>query len=135
MKKTFIIDGSNVIRTLLHMHGNLDFKKENKFSKIFLNLLDKFNDQKNYYLEVYFDGPKRDIRSQRDLINILFSNHKQADDLIVNSVYDIVQNYQGDVCVVTEDQNLIKRCHKYGAKTLQAWSFFNSLKRTIPQYV
>jgi len=134
MKKTFIIDGSNVVRTLLHMNKKMNFTKEKKFSKIFLDLLGKFNNQENYNLEVYFDGPKRDINPEQDLINILFSNNKSADDMIVNSVYDIIKNYNGDVCVITEDQNLIKRCREYGAQTWRAWSFFNSVKKAALQY-
>ena len=133
MKKTFIIDGSNVIRTWLRENGNLNFQKENKCSAILLKALLSFSKKYNCNVEVYFDGPKRTLQKTQE-IPVLFAHTKSADDMIVNSVYDIVENYKGQVCVATEDKNLIKRCTLYGAEILAVWNLFTQIKTNILQY-
>ena len=133
MKKTFIIDGSNAIRTWLHRKGKMNFQEENKCSSIFLKALPAFCQQHNCQVEVYFDGPKRVLDGAKD-ITVLFAHKKCADDLIVNSVYDIIENYKGQVCVATQDKNLIGRCRAYGAEVMHVWHLFTQIKQNILQY-
>ena len=133
MKKTFIIDGSNVIRTWLRVQNKLDFKKEDKCCAILLKSLLAFRKQRDCQIEVYFDGHKRPLQGSGELF-VGFSRQKKADDLIVNSVYDIVHNYKGDVCVITQDNDLIRRCCQYGAEVMKVWDLFTCLKKMIVQY-
>lgn len=133
MQKTFILDGSNIIRSWLHIKRNINFKEESKYSSILIKALYPFSEKYNYNIEVYFDGPKRLLQGTKE-IQVIFSHTKTSDDLIVNSVYDIVENYNRQVCVATMDKELINRCKAYGAEIINIWKFFNQIKQTIFQY-
>ena len=118
-----IIDGLNLIRISANCVKR-SFEEEDSDSVKMINILNKSKSTKNYKKEVYFDGPKRQIHNDEQLTDIIFSRHKKADDLIVNSVAEYTQNYSVEkVIVVTSDAELANRCKSYGAKIISARRF------------
>lgn len=134
MTHTLIIDGSNVVRTWLHLNGNINFAEENKFCEKFLHILQHLKESAACRIEVYFDGPKRTLARPEE-IDVIFSGAKKADDLIVNSVYELTQNYGAKVCVITQDKELMERCQNYGSFIKKAWHFLHQIKQNARELI
>lgn len=123
--KTIILDGNNIIRTYYMGPGNVfDFEREIELSNRLIQIASSSR-QADSRVEVYFDGPKRGIYSQDDLVEVLFSGAKKADDLIVNTVAELVENYRQEVIVVTQDHQLQERCKAYGAEIKTTFGFLS----------
>lgn len=121
-----IIDGLNLIRISANCVKR-SFEEEDSDSAKMIDILNKSKSTKGYKKEVYFDGPKRPIYNNEQLTDIIFSRHKKADDLIVNSVAEYTQNYSVEkVIVVTSDTELANRCKSYGAEIISARRFMYS---------
>lgn len=131
--KRIIVDGSNVVRQWFHLNGCPDYKQEERLSEKLLYVLDRLNQEKKYLIEVYFDGPKRALEHS-SRVEVVFSKRKKADDLIVNSVYEAVQSYQGEALVITQDRSLMERCRRYGSYIKQTWLFLKEMDRGFIEY-
>lgn len=130
--KTLIIDGSNVVRIYLRLPVcKENFDKESHMSEIMLQMLHLSNLYKEYHVEAYFDGGKRIIKHPNE-IDVIFSKGKKADDLIVNSVYEVCQNYRREALVITQDRNLIERCRQYGSRILRTVHFLEQMRNAFP---
>ena len=121
--KTIILDGSNIIRNLYNVQQEADFRLEKILSDNLMRMLQQLNSEEDIRVEVYFDGPKRDVFCMGGLVDVWFSKNKKADDLIVNSVQEITNCYGGEVLVVSQDKDLRDRCSRLGAHTMSAREF------------
>ena len=132
--KKIIVDGSNVVRQWFHLTGSRpDFQQEARLSERLLGVLARLNHGRDFLVEVYFDGPKR-ILAHSAGMEVMFSKNKKADDLIVNSVYETVQTYQGEALVITQARGLIERCRQYGSYIKHTWSFLKEMDKGFIEY-
>lgn len=130
--KTFLIDGSNVVRTWNNTNGWINYQQEDRENSRFIRFLEHLNRFGHYRVEVYFDGPTRNIVSHNGLVEVIFSHRKKADELIVNAAYETVNTYQQKAVVITQDNNLIERCTALGAYVKQTRQFLQEIQS---QYV
>lgn len=121
--KTKILDGSNIIRKFyMGNRTRFDFALEQQLASLLVQAM-SFLREEDCRVEIYFDGGKRDVWHGDELVEVLFSENKKADDLIVNTVADLVENYNQPVEVITQDRELRQRCTAYGAETMSTNRF------------
>ena len=123
--QTIIIDGSNVVRGMYSIQNRPDFELEAQLTDKLLSYLEKFNIAQDRNIEIYFDGLKRYLY-RPDNVQVFFSKRKKADDLIVNSVNEHIDNYNDEVLLITQDKDLINKCRNYGAEVQYTYSFLKS---------
>lgn len=128
--KNIIIDGSNVVRMVLPpVNGRFDYQEESFVADNLMKVAESLTHEDDARVEVHFDGPKRYIYRPEGAVDVSFSGKqkngkgKKADDIIVNSVFDLTQYPQTEVIVVTQDGELSERCRRYGAITISAREF------------
>lgn len=122
--KNIIIDGSNVVRMVLPpVNGRFDYQEESFVADNLMKVAESLTHEDDARVEVHFDGPKRYIYRPESAVDVSFSKHRDADDIIVNSVFDLTQYPQTDIIVVTQDGELSERCRRYGAITISAREF------------
>ncbi|MBR4355010.1 MAG: NYN domain-containing protein [Elusimicrobiaceae bacterium] len=119
---SLIIDGSNVIRSAYGLQGKPNFDLEARLANQLVQYLSGLNTDTSRTIECYFDGFKRTISRPRGL-SVFFSAKHKADKLIVNSVYEHTQNYAHDVCVVTADNDIIRKSRACGANVQYTYDF------------
>lgn len=119
---SLIIDGSNVIRSAYGLQGKPNFDLEARLANQLVQYLSGLNTDTSRTIECYFDGFKRTISRPRGL-SVFFSAKHKADKLIVNSVYEHIQNYAHDVCVVTADNDIIQKSRACGANVQYTYDF------------
>lgn len=124
--QTILVDGSNVVRGMYRIDQQPDFDYEAKISEGVISYLQTLNADNTRIIEVYFDGCKRYMYCPEG-IQIFFSAHKKADDLIVNAVYEYSSQYANDVLVITSDNDLINRSRQYGASIQYTYEFLRQL--------
>ena len=123
--QTIIIDGSNVVRGMYSIQNRPDFGLEAELTDKLLFYLEKFNIDQDRNIEIYFDGLKRYIYRPYN-VQVFFSKHKKADDLIINSVNEHIDNYKDKVLLITQDKELINKCRNYGAEIQYTYSFLKN---------
>lgn len=122
--KTIILDGSNIIRRrYLSCGQNPDFSQEAPMESQLVQMMSQFRED-GTRVEIYFDGPKRSTWHKDDCVEVFFSGHKKADDLIVNTVAELAENYGQEVAIITQDYQLQQRCKAYGADVITTHNFW-----------
>ena len=132
--KTVILDGSNIVRSMYDTKTGIDFTKEGVLSDSLVRAMNSLNEDEPLRVEIYFDGPKRDVFRPSELVEVFFSKYKKADDLIVNSVEEIKDFYGSDVVVVTKDRELKDRCEVYGAHVMHTTDFLWRFRDFIDEF-
>ena len=132
--KTIILDGSNIIRNMYNTQLGLDFDKEKLLADSLVRAISCLNENEALRVEIYFDGPKREIYHPKEPVSVFFSKKKKADDLIVNSVFETKDYLGGEVLVITTDNELINRCKIYGAQTMRTSDFLYRYYDAIEQF-
>ena len=128
---SLIIDGSNVVRSAYGLQGKPNFDLESRLSDQLVDYVSGFNTDSSRTIECYFDGFRRTI-SRPHGMSVFFSARHKADKLIINSIYEHIQQYGHDVCVVTADNEIIRMARVFGAKVQYTYSF---LKGFLPHIV
>lgn len=123
--KTVILDGSNIIRNMYNTQQGLDFEKELILADSLVRAVTYLNELDEWRVEVYFDGPKREIYRPSEMVEVFFSKYKPADDLIVNSAEELHEMCGQEVLIVTQDRQLGIRCQNYGAKIISTRDFLS----------
>lgn len=122
--KNIIIDGSNIVRMVLPPVNNRpNYQEESFVADNLMKVAESLTYEDDARVEVHFDGPKRYIYRPEGAVDVSFSKHRDADDIIVNSVFDLAQYPQKEVIVITQDSELGKRCRNYGATTISGREF------------
>lgn len=123
--KIIILDGSNLVRRHYLAPGQSPvFAKEVAQENTLAQLMSTFRDE-GTQIEIYFDGPKRPVWHQDNLVSVFFSKYKKADDLIVNAVAEHAAGYGNEVIVISQDRELQQRCQQYGATIITGNAFWN----------
>lgn len=127
--KTVILDGSNIIRSMYNVSRGFDFAKEEVLANSLVKTMEYLKEgdfecgEDIYRVEVYFDGPTREVYRPNELVEVFFSKRKKADELIVNSVYENADTYGNEVLVITRDKGLRDLCEEYGARVMHTGDF------------
>ena len=132
--KTIILDGSNIVRNMYNTQNGLDFAKEQELADSLVRAVAYLNEPDAWRVEIYFDGPKREIYRPGELVEVFFSKHKKADDLIVNSAEELQEMSGQEVLIVTQDRQLGIRCQSYGAQILSARDFLSRCYDYIDEF-
>ena len=132
--KTVILDGSNIIRSMYNTAHGLNFEKELVLADSLVRAVTYLNELDGWRVEIYFDGPKREIYRPNELVEVFFSKYKTADDLIVNSTEELHEMGGQEVLIVTQDRQLGIRCQNYGAQIMSARDFLNRCHDYIDEF-
>ena len=132
--KTIILDGSNIVRNMYDTKNGLNFAKEQKLADSLIRAVAYLNEQDAWRVEIYFDGPKREIYRPGEMVEIFFSKYKKADDLIVNSAAELKDMSGQEVLIVTQDRQLSIRCQSYGAQVISARDFLSHCYDYIDEF-
>ena len=138
--KTVILDGSNIIRSMYNSHKGFDFAKEKVLSDSLVKAMEYLNEggykygDEVYHMEIYFDGPTREVYRPSELVEVIFSKRKEADNLIVNSVYESTNSYGNQVLVVTRDNGLRDLCKECGAQVMHTYTFLSKCSDLIKSF-
>lgn len=138
--KTVILDGSNIIRSMYDTTNGLDFAKEKILTDSLVKAMEYLNEggyangDEIYSVEIYFDGPTREVYRPNELVEVFFSKRKEADDLIVNSAYERTDKYGEKVLVITKDRALRDLCKECGAEVMHTRKFLSRCSGLINSF-
>ena len=132
--KTVILDGSNIVRNMYNTQNGLDFAKEQELADSLVRAVTYLNELDSWRVEIYFDGPKREIYRPSEMVEVFFSKYKAADDLIVNSTEELHEMCGQEVLIVTQDRQLGIRCQNYGAQIMSARDFLSRCHNCIEEF-
>lgn len=132
--KTVILDGSNIVRNMYNTQNGLDFAKEQELADSLVRAVTYLNELDSWRVEIYFDGPKREIYRPSEMVEVFFSKYKAADDLIVNSTEELHEMCGQEVLIVTQDRQLGIRCQNYGAQIMSVRDFLSRCYDYIDEF-
>lgn len=132
--KTFLMDGSNIVRSMYSTQNGLDFAKEQELADSLVRAVARLIQKDPWRVEIYFDGPKREIYRPDERVEVFFSKYKKADDLIVNSAGELQEMCDQEVLVITQDRQLGIRCRSYGAQIMSARDFLSRCHNCIEEF-
>ena len=122
--KTVILDGSNIIRTMYNTSFGINYEVEKILTDSLIRTVESLNGSTDpLRIEIYFDGPKREVYRPAEFVEIFFSKLKKADQLIVNATESLEEMGYQNVLVVTQDKDLGEECQYYGAEVMSAKDF------------
>ncbi len=123
---TYLIDGSNLVRSFLYEFA----RTEDEVTADFLDTLAEISQDDNHIIhtyEVIFDGTFRPIGPlYRGGVHISFSEGDSADQHIFERANYLAQTNQR-VIAVTDDRQLQEQLHGLGVKTQFCRKFYNTL--------
>lgn len=130
--KNIIIDGSNVVRMVLPpVNGRFDYQEESFVADNLMKVAESLTHEDDARVEVHFDGPKRYIYRPEGAVDVSFSKHRDADDVIVNSVFDLTQYPQKEVIVVTQDGETERKMPKIRCNNNQRTGICMQIQRLV----
>jgi hypothetical protein len=78
-------------------------------------------------IELFFDGPRRDLGNVPPVLELRFSGERQADDLILGTVRALRAKDRG-VVVATEDSTLRREVEEEGGRVIGFGELFRRLQ-------